>query len=153
MKLLNGQELAGFIKKRQAHEVRMLRQAQHVLPRLAIVQVKDDPVINTYVGLKRRYGADILIDVDIHRIDQRDAPGVIQKLNDDPAVHGIIVQLPLSDTAQTDEIVSMVAPQKDVDALGPDPQFDPATPMAIMWLLAGYNVDTRGKRVLIVGRG
>src|SRR5690606_23773394 len=59
----------------------------------------------------------------------------------------------LSDPAQTDEIVNLVAPHKDVDALGKDAAFEPATPMAIMWLLAGYNVDMRGKKVLLIGRG
>src|SRR6185312_16790311 len=141
MKLLNGRELAGYIKERQAHEVRGLRQAHNVFPKLAIVQAKDDPVINTYVNLKQKYGADILIDVDIHRIEQKDAPSTIAQLNDDSSVHGIIVQLPLEDTSQTDEIVNLVAPDKDVDALGQAPNFDPATPMAIMWLLAGYNIE------------
>jgi methylenetetrahydrofolate dehydrogenase (NADP+)/methenyltetrahydrofolate cyclohydrolase len=153
MKLLNGRELAGYIKERQAHEVRGLRQAHEVHPKLAIVQTKDDPVINTYVNLKQKYGADILIDVDIHRIEQKDAAVTIAQLNDDASVHGIIVQLPLQDTSQTDEIVNLVAPGKDVDALGQAPDFDPATPMAIMWLLAGYNIDLSGKRVLLVGRG
>src|SRR4051812_16136050 len=66
MKLLNGKDLAGFIKERQAKTVRGLRQAHNVAPRLAIIQAKDDPVINTYVKLKKQYGADILVDVDIH---------------------------------------------------------------------------------------
>ncbi|HVS58129.1 MAG TPA: bifunctional 5,10-methylenetetrahydrofolate dehydrogenase/5,10-methenyltetrahydrofolate cyclohydrolase [Candidatus Saccharimonadales bacterium] len=153
MKLLNGKELAGYIKERQAHEVRALRQAQHVFPKLAIVQAKDDPVINTYVRLKKQYGADILIDVDIHRVEQADIPALLEKLNADDSVHGIIVQLPLTDPAQTDEIVNLVTPDKDVDALGKEAQFDPATPMAIMWLLSGYNVDLQGKHVLLIGRG
>ena len=153
MKELNGRELAGYIKERQAHDVRSLRQAYHVQPKLAIVQTKDDPVIDTYVRLKKRYGADILIDVDIHRIVQSDAPELLRQLNADPSVHGIIVQLPLADPAQTDEIVGLVAPEKDVDALGPHARFDPATPMAILWLLAGYNIDFAGKKVLLIGRG
>lgn len=153
MKLLSGAELAGFIKDRQARQVRALRQAHNILPKLAIVQIKDDPVIDTYVRLKREYGADILIDVDIHHIAQTEAPETIQELNADATVHGIIVQLPLSDPAQTDEIVNLVAPEKDVDALGEKPGFDPATPMAIMWLLAGYNIDLQGKSVLLIGRG
>jgi methylenetetrahydrofolate dehydrogenase (NADP+)/methenyltetrahydrofolate cyclohydrolase len=153
MKILNGKELAGFIKERQAQQVRGLRQEFKVFPKLAIVQVKDDPVINTYVRLKRTYGADILIDVDIQQISQEKAAETIDHLNKDPLVHGIIVQLPLSDPSQTDEIVNLVAPEKDVDALGKNPQLDPATPMAIMWLLAGFNVDLQGKRVLLIGRG
>jgi methylenetetrahydrofolate dehydrogenase (NADP+)/methenyltetrahydrofolate cyclohydrolase len=63
------------------------------------------------------------------------------------------VQLPLHDPSQTEEIVNMVVPEKDVDALGKNAIFDPATPMAIMWLLAGYNIDLQGKKVLLIGRG
>jgi methylenetetrahydrofolate dehydrogenase (NADP+)/methenyltetrahydrofolate cyclohydrolase len=153
MKLLNGKELAEFIKERQAHEVRALRQAWHVQPKLAIVATIDHPVINVYMRMKQQYGADLLIDVDIHRIKQSEAAQTIKQLNDDPAVHGIIVQLPLENPDETEAIVNLVAPEKDVDALGKNATFDPATPMAILWLLAGYNVDFNGKKVLLIGRG
>lgn len=154
MKLLNGKELAEFIKERQAHEVRALRQAWHVEPKLAIVVTIDHPTINVYMRMKQAYGADILIDVDVHRVTQDEAPALIAKLNVDDSVHGIIVQLPLERPEETDAIVDLVAPEKDVDALGKNAIFDPATPMAILWLLAGYNVELqRGKRVLLVGRG
>ncbi len=153
MKLLNGSELAGYIKERQAHEVRGLRQAHKIFPKLAIVQCKDDPVINTYVRLKKAYGADILVDVDEYKIDQAEAASVIKELNGDASVHGIIVQLPLADTSETDKIVNLVAPEKDVDALGDRAQFTPATPNAILWLLAGYNVGLEGKKILLIGRG
>lgn len=153
MKILNGRELAGFIKQRQAHQVRGLIQAAGVQPKLAIVQVKDDPVINTYVRLKKRYGSDIQVEVESYHPKQNEAEAVIKRLNEDSSVHGVIVQLPLTDPSETDRIVNLVAPQKDVDALGETPQFEPATPMAIMWLLAGYNVDLRGKKVLLIGKG
>lgn len=153
MKLLNGSDLAGFIKERQAQQVRALRQAHGIFPKLAIVQVKDDPVINTYVNLKRKYGADILIDVDIQQISQETAAETIERLNNDPLVYGIIVQLPLADPSETDAICNLVVPEKDVDALGEHATLDPATPMAIMWLLAGYNIELQGKRVLLIGKG
>ena len=153
MKILNGKELAGFIKERQAKQVRALRQAHNVFPKLAIVVTVDNPVIDVYVRLKKQYGADILIDVDIHRVKQTEVPSLLEKLNKDDSIHGIIVQLPLEDTSHTDEIVNLVAPEKDVDALGERAKFDPATPMAIMWLLSGYNVDLAGKEVLLIGRG
>ncbi len=153
MKLLNGKELAEFIKERQARAVRGLRQAGGVVPRLAIVQCLDDPVINTYVRLKKRYGADIGVEVDIHQAAQADSRELIKKLNKDRSVYGIIVQLPLKNPDETDAIVDLVAPAKDVDALGKDAVFDPATPLAILWLLSGYNVDLRGKRVVLIGRG
>ncbi|HSX05392.1 MAG TPA: bifunctional 5,10-methylenetetrahydrofolate dehydrogenase/5,10-methenyltetrahydrofolate cyclohydrolase [Candidatus Saccharimonadales bacterium] len=153
MKLLNGSELAGFIKERQAHEVRGLRQGLGVQPKLAIVVTVEHPAIDVYMRMKTRYGADILIDVETHRIAQADSPALIKKLNADPSVHGIIVQLPLEDPSQTDEIVNLVAPEKDVDALGANATLDPATPLAILWLLAGYNVALEGKHIVLVGRG
>jgi methylenetetrahydrofolate dehydrogenase (NADP+)/methenyltetrahydrofolate cyclohydrolase len=154
MKLLNGKELSEFIKERQAHEVRALRQAWHIQPKLAIVVTVENPVIDVYMRMKQAYGADILIDTEIFRINQTDAIDTIKQLNQDPAVHGIIVQLPLEDPSQTEEIVNAVAPEKDVDALGKDAIFDPATPMAILWLLAAYNIDLKaGKKVLLIGRG
>lgn len=151
--MLNGKELAEFIKERQAKQVRALRQAAQVQPHLAIVLTVDNPVIDVYMRMKKKYGADILVDVDIHRVSQKDAPALIEKLNQDDSVHGIIIQLPLENPEQTEEIVNLVNPDKDVDGLGANAKFDPATPLAIMWLLAGYNIDLRGKKVLLIGRG
>ncbi len=153
MKILDGRELAEFIKERQARQVRALRQAFQVAPKLAIVVTIDHPAIEVYMRMKARYGDDILIDVDVYRTELADAPNVIKRLNVDDTVHGIIVQLPLSDPAQTDAIVNLVAPAKDVDALGLEATYDPATPMAILWLLAGYNVELREKNIVLVGRG
>jgi methylenetetrahydrofolate dehydrogenase (NADP+)/methenyltetrahydrofolate cyclohydrolase len=153
MKILNGAELAGFIKERQARQVRALRQAHGIAPKLAIVLTIDNPVIDVYMRLKKRYGDDILIDVDIHRVKQTGVKEILNKLSKDDSVHGIIVQLPLEDPSQTDEIVNLVPPDKDVDALGDQATFEPATPMAILWLLSGYNIDLAGKRVLLIGRG
>ncbi len=152
MKLLDGKELAGFIKQRQAKDVRRLN-ASKISPKLAIVQVKDDPVINTYVRLKKKYGADIGIGVEVHRPAQPEVPKLLNKLSVDDSVHGIIVQLPLADPSQTDEIINLVAPDKDVDALGKKAKFEPATPMAILWLLSGYNIELKGKHILLIGRG
>ena len=153
MKLLNGRELADYIKERQARQVRALRQAWHIYPKLAIVVTVEHPAIEVYMRMKQRYGADILIDVDVHRVAQAEAPALIKQLNDDASVHGIIVQLPLADPSQTNAVVDLVAPEKDVDALGQHATLDPATPLAILWLLAGYNVDLRGKHIVLVGRG
>ncbi len=152
MKILNGSDLAGFIKQRHAKQVRTLH-AQGIEPKLAIVQVKDDPVINTYVRLKKHYGADVGIEVEVHTPKQTEVPKLLDKLNKDKSIHGIIVQLPLAKPAETDEIVNLVAPQKDVDALGNKSKFEPATPMAILWLLAGYGVELAGKKILLIGRG
>lgn len=152
-KELKGSELAGFIKERQAKAVRGLRQAFNTNPKLAIIVTTNNPIIEIYIKLKKQYGEDILIDVDIHRENQADVLSKIDELNKDDSVHGIIVQLPLEDPSQTDEILAAVSPDKDVDALGPKPLFDPATPTAILWLLAGYGVDLQNKKVVIVGKG
>lgn len=154
MRLLNGNELAGFIKERQAKQVRALRQAQGVQPKLAIVVTDlDNKVIDLYTRLKQQYGKDILVDVDVHRVEQKTVRELLNKLSKDSGVHAIIVQLPLDDPSETDEIVNLVDPAKDVDGLVPGSRFEPATPMAILWLLSGYNVNLAGKQVVLVGRG
>jgi methylenetetrahydrofolate dehydrogenase (NADP+)/methenyltetrahydrofolate cyclohydrolase len=152
MKLLNGSEIAGYIKERHSRQVRALLQ-DGIQPKLAIVQAKDDPVINTYVRLKKEYGQDVGIEVEQHITLQSEVPRILNKLSIDNSVHGIIVQLPLQEPAQTDEIVNMVDPKKDVDALGNKSEFEPATPMAILWLLNGYNIELRGKNILLIGKG
>lgn len=152
-KLLHGRELAGYIKERQAKQVRALTQTYGILPRLAVVQTKDDPVINTYVRLKQRYGADIGIPVEQYFVVQAEVSGTIERLNHDDSIHGIIVQLPLADMYHTDETLQLVDAAKDVDALGSQQYFEPATPMAIMWLLAGYNIELRRKEILLIGKG
>jgi methylenetetrahydrofolate dehydrogenase (NADP+)/methenyltetrahydrofolate cyclohydrolase len=118
MKVLNGIELAGYIKERQAKQVRNLRQGYGVYPKLAIIRTTDNPIILTYVHKKQQYGEDILVAVEDHRLSNEDEALVrIRELNDDVSVQGIIVQLPLSDSSRTDELVNAVAPGKDVDAL------------------------------------
>jgi len=153
MRILNGQDIADFIKERQARQVRALRQAHKVVPKLAIIRTNPAPVVDSYMKIKREYGADILIGVDVHTITQAEAPNLIKRLNADATVHGIIVQLPIPDPTQTDEILGMVATQKDVDGLHSKAIHDAPTPTAILWLLAGYNIELRGKSVLVIGRG
>ena len=153
MRELNGSELAGFIKERQAKQVRALRQSWHINPRLAIVTDAENPVIETYMRLKQRYGADILIDVEIHRVPAGGALEVIQELNNRDDVQGIILQLPISNSDQTEELLESIREDKDVDGLRKRTIFQAATPTAISWLLAGYGVDLKNKKVAIVGRG
>ena len=153
MRLLDGLELSGYIKERQLKQVRALRQSWRVIPRLAIIQTIDDPVIDTYVRLKQRYGGDINIEVDVYKITQGELMSQIQSLNQDELIHGIIIQLPLADPSQTDLAVNAVLPIKDVDGLGKDAILTPATAMAIDWLLAGYNVTLEDKTITIVGDG
>ncbi len=153
MKILNGKELSEYITERQARQIRHLRQEFHVVPKLAIVQTIDSPVIDAYVRMKQRYGADILVEVEPHKVDQKDLMTTIDALNKDASVYGIIIQLPLADPYQTDEAVNAVAPSKDIDGLGEHALWTPATAMAIDWLVAGYNVELKGHSIAIVGNG
>jgi methylenetetrahydrofolate dehydrogenase (NADP+)/methenyltetrahydrofolate cyclohydrolase len=153
-KLLNGSELVGYIKERQAKQVRALRQAWQVFPRLAIVKpLGSSQVIDTYVRMKGRYGDDILIETVVETLSEADMPAALERLNADDTIHGIIVQLPLDDESRTEEIVNMIAPEKDVDGLGKNAVFESATAGAIAWLLAGYGVELRGKKLAVVGNG
>ncbi len=152
-KELNGAELAGFIKERQAKAVRGLRQQWKVVPKLAIIRTNPDPIVDSYMRIKQSYGDDILVDVDVHTIEQSKALEVIHALNDDMSVHGIIVQIPLPDRTQTDEILNAVSINKDVDGLAAESLFDAPTPVAINWLLTGYDVNYAGKKIVIVGNG
>ena len=174
MKSLNGSELAGFIKERQAHEVRGLSKAPHLL----IIRDSDNPVITKYVNLKIKYGEDIGVKVtDYFAKSTDDIRDAILSANDNPDINGIILQLPIIDRDQTDAITSLIAPEKDVDGLAndyqkylpkddPEPKddkksdkkdrpiiFDSATATAILWLLTGYDVDLQHKSIALVGRG
>lgn len=153
-KLLNGSELAGYIKERQARQVRALRQAMHVVPKLAVIKsLHASSVIDTYVRMKQRYGDDIGIGTQVFALSEDEMPETIRRCNDDPAIHGIIIQLPLDTVEKTDDIVNLVSPEKDVDGLGQSAKFDSATALAIHWLLAGYAIELRGKKIAIVGNG
>jgi len=153
MKMLSGSDLAVYIKQRQADQVRNLRQTHGVIPKLAIVVTVDNPVIDVYMRLKQRYGSDILVEVDVHRVAQTEVKGLLSKLSNDPLVHAVIVQLPLENPAETDSIVNLITPEKDVDGLSAGSKFDPATALSILWLLSGYNVNLAGKSVILVGHG
>lgn len=153
MKILSGSEIAGFVKERQAKQVRALRQSWKVTPRLVIIQTHSSPASDKYVELKKQYAEDILIEVEHQTLEQQKVTSSIEKYNHDPKVHGIIVQLPLEDPTQTDAILAAISPSKDVDNLSGKSDFLPATVQAIEWLLAGYGIELLGKKIVIVGKG
>ncbi len=153
MKYLLGSELAGFIKERQAKQVRQLLQQYKIQPKLAIVTASDNHTIKTYVNLKKRYGSDISVLVEEYSVEQATIINQIEDLNNDDSVHGIIVQLPLKDTTTTEEVLQSVDTKKDVDGLTNNSAFDAATPVAINWLLSGYNIELKNKKIVIVGNG
>lgn len=153
-KLLSGTELVGYIEERQARQVRALRQASRVFPRLVILKsAASSPVVDTYIRMKQRYADEILIETVVETLAEQDMPAAIARHNADPLTHGIIVQLPLADAAATDAIVNVIAPEKDVDGLGKQAVYDSATATAINWLLSGYAIDLRDKAIVIVGNG
>lgn len=153
-KELSGAQLAEFIKERQLKQVRNLRQEHKVVPKLVIVKSNTaSQVIEVYVRMKMRYADDIGIEVEVAAVDELEMIKYIESANTDSNVHGIIVQLPLKDSSQTEMIVDAISPQKDVDGLGEHAQFFSATAEAIDWLLAGYNIELTHKRIAILGRG
>lgn len=147
MKILSGRELSGYVKERQAHEVRSLAKK----PTLAILRDNDEPVISKYVSLKNKYGDDI--DVNVIDYVGVDIAEKIQEYNNATNVDGIIVQLPLKNSKNPDEILNLINPEKDVDGLGEKSEFYSATAEAINWLLAGFDVDLKNKKIAVVGKG
>jgi methylenetetrahydrofolate dehydrogenase (NADP+)/methenyltetrahydrofolate cyclohydrolase len=109
--------------------------------------------------LKTAYAEDILIEAEKRFVSPEDLAEEIQKANRDEEIHGIIVQLPLENSngekvegEDLAKILAEISPEKDVDGLASD-VFEPATAVAIDWLLAGYNVELVGKKIAVVGQG
>lgn len=148
MKELNGRELAGFIKERQAHQVATMT----IKPKLLILRDSDNPVITKYVELKKRYGNDIGIVVEDRLVSDALREEII-RANSNPSINGIIIQLPLINKSHTETLCDLIAPEKDVDGLGIHANFDSATATAILWLLAGYDIKLDNQKIAIVGRG
>jgi len=151
MKILDGKELSGFVKERQAHVVRSLR-ARKIFPKLLILRNSDDLAISKYVGLKKRYGEDIGVEVEDKIVASADELiSEIKTANSNPKIHGIIVQLPLVGVENVDVILQNIAWEKDVDGLRGGGIFYSATATAINWLLGGYDIDLENSRIAIVG--
>ena len=148
MRELNGRELAGFIKERQAHQVRHLR-AIKKFPKLVIFYDNDNPVILKYISLKEQYGEDIRVDVETRKITADTAEEAVRAAANDANVSGIIVQLPLAECDM--KILDLIPNEKDVDGLRGER--DTATAMAIHWLLTGYGVELPSLKLAVVGRG
>lgn len=149
-KILDGRELAGFIKERQARVVAGMDKK----PTLLIIRDSDNPVITKYVNLKIKYGQDIGVNViDYKAQNTEDIAAKIKEANSDSHINGIILQLPILEKEKTDELTNLINPTKDVDGLGENGNYDSATATAILWLLSGYDMDLKTKSIAIVGRG
>ena len=148
MKSLNGRELVGYIKERQAKQVRSLR-GRKIFPKLAIFYDNDSPVIAKYMSLKQKYGDDIGIAVEVQKINSENAEQLLKAAAGNAATTGIIVQLPLAEVSMN--VLDLIPIEKDVDGLRG--MSDTATAMAIHWLLTGYDIDIKSKKIAIVGHG
>lgn len=154
MKLLSGAELAGYIKERQAKQVRRLKQTDKIQPKLMIIKsISAGPVIDTYVRMKQAYANDLGIEVEVVSCEDDDMKAHIERGNSDDSVQAIVVQLPIADPSKTQDIVDTIAPEKDVDGLGTRADYISATAEAIDWLLSGYGVELKDKKIAILGRG
>lgn len=156
MKLLNGSEVAGYMKENQAHTARSLL-GRGIKPKLVIIRDNDNPVIMKYVRLKQAYGEDIRVEVEDWLC--QDIEEGILRANVDDNVHGIIVQLPLCDESKL-VAVGLISRDKDVDGLRGivdnqqnGAKFESATATAINWLLASYDIDLKNQKIALVGKG
>jgi methylenetetrahydrofolate dehydrogenase (NADP+) / methenyltetrahydrofolate cyclohydrolase / formyltetrahydrofolate synthetase len=165
---IDGTALAKTIRERIHAQIQEAQQSNpRYKPSLRIVQVGDRADSSTYVRMKLKAAeeADILCEL-VHLPSSITEPELLQqidKLNNDPLIHGILVQLPLPDHISEHAITSAVADEKDVDGFGPKnigelakrggkPLFVPCTPKGVMVLLKESGVDLRGKNAVVLGR-
>lgn len=157
MRYLDGREVAGYLQAKHLKDVRRLKQAYRLNPKLAIVTVQqtdEEHVNNVYLKLKQDYGQNIGTEVIIRRTDEDQLLGLIEELNQNETVQGIVLQLPLKTDSLTEPACRTITPVKDIDGLNETGQlFDSATATAVYWLLTSYNVDLSNKDILIVGQG
>ncbi|MGA0829835.1 MAG: bifunctional methylenetetrahydrofolate dehydrogenase/methenyltetrahydrofolate cyclohydrolase FolD [Nitriliruptoraceae bacterium] len=164
-RLIDGRALATRRRAELADEVARLRAEHGVTPGLAAVLVGDDPASRTYVGMKHRATEAAGMRSEQHLLpadtSQADLLALVDRLDADDAVDGILVQLPLPGHLDAREVQRRVDPAKDVDALNPvtagmlangEPTFLACTPAGVLELLAEAGVTLPGSEVVIVGR-
>ncbi len=164
-RIIDGEAIAAEVRAEVAERVAAHIAAGGSRPHLTAVLVGDDPASHTYVGSKTRACAEVGMTTDTLALpattSMEQLLGQIERLNADPKVSGILVQMPLP--PQLDEGAAMRAldPEKDVDGLHPqslgrllmgEPRFVPATPLGVQELLLRSGYDPGGRRVVIVGR-
>jgi len=163
--LIDGVALAKKIRARVAEEAAALT-AQGLTPGLTVVLVGDDPASAVYVRSKGRASEEAGIHSDTIRLpaetSERDLLALVDRLNADRSVHGILVQMPLPKHIDPDVVIRRIDPEKDVDGFHPTnvglvltgsaEGFAPCTPAGVMAMLRAYGVETRGANVVIIGR-
>ena len=165
MELLDGKLVSQTIKDSLRLKVAQLNAEGKKIPHLAAVLVGDNGASETYVGAKVKACAEIgykstLIRLEVN-ISENRLLNVIEDLNNDMDVDGILVQLPLPKHISDEKVINAIHPSKDVDGFHPinqgklvqgQPTFISATPHGILLLLEHYNIETKGKHAVVVGR-
>lgn len=162
--IIDGKAIAAKIRGEIAAEVKQL-QARGVTPGLAVVLVGNDPASEVYVRMKEKACQELGIFSLKHTLpgetSEAELLALIDRLNSDPTIHGILVQLPLPKQINTDKVLEAISPAKDADGFHPynvgrlvvgKPTFQPCTPYGVMMLLKEAGVDLAGKEVVVVGR-
>jgi methylenetetrahydrofolate dehydrogenase (NADP+)/methenyltetrahydrofolate cyclohydrolase len=163
--LLDGNQLAQTMRAEIAVEVAAFVQSRGIRPGLAAVLVGDNSASKTYVRNKRKACEQLGMASWLHELpastSQQQLLEVVQQLNADPKVHGILVQLPLPAPIDEAAIIRSVDPLKDVDGFGPEslgllatgqPRYLPCTPFGVQQLLLRNGITVEGSHVVIVGR-
>lgn len=164
-KLIDGRALAERIRADVAVESAALA-ARGVTPGLSVVLVGDDPASAVYVGAKEKASREAGMAGDTIRLPvdttQAQLLAVVERLNGDPRVHGILVQMPLPRQIDPDTVIRHIRPDKDVDGfhpvnvgkllIGHTDGFAPCTPAGVQRMLMEYGVETRGAEVVVIGR-
>jgi methylenetetrahydrofolate dehydrogenase (NADP+) / methenyltetrahydrofolate cyclohydrolase len=163
-KIIDGKAIAANIRGKLAAEVKRL-EAGGIKPGLAVVLVGEDPASKVYVAMKEKACHDAGIFSDEYKLhaesSEADLLALIARLNDDPRIHGILVQLPLPRHIDTEKVLEAISPTKDVDGFHPynvgrlvvgKPLFQPCTPYGVMVMLKEAGIELAGKEVVVVGR-
>jgi methylenetetrahydrofolate dehydrogenase (NADP+)/methenyltetrahydrofolate cyclohydrolase len=164
--ILDGNRIARAVREQARRGVERLLAERGVRPALAVILVGDDPASKIYVETKQRACEKVGIVSKVHRlppeISEDELVHFIYRLNRDPALHGILLQLPLPDRALEKAALAEIDPEKDVDGLCPtsqarlingDPGLRPCTPLGVIELIDRTGSDPAGKRAVIVGMG
>lgn len=164
MKILSGTEISKQIKEEMKKEVEHLK-TKDIQPTLAVILVGDDPASAIYVRNKQRTCEELGFYSIKHELPndttQNTLMGVVQELNEDRSINGILCQVPLPEQCDEQEVIRAILPEKDVDCFHPEnvgllaagfPKFMPCTPFGVLQILKRYGYETRGKNVAIIGR-
>ncbi|HEY8417747.1 MAG TPA: bifunctional methylenetetrahydrofolate dehydrogenase/methenyltetrahydrofolate cyclohydrolase FolD [Limnochordales bacterium] len=163
--IIDGKAVAADVRRQVAEQVAELTRKLGFPPGLAVIRVGEDPASKVYVTNKRKAAAQVGVRSWEHALPaetpREELLALIQRLNQDPEVHGILVQLPLPSHLDETEIVAAVAPEKDVDGFHPlnvgrlwegIPGLVPCTPAGILELIRRTGVDPAGRRAVVIGR-